>query len=182
MPFTIYDASITGAINLITALQGILTKAENHPDADTFPTHRLAPDMYPFAQQIWAVCTLAEAMATALQGRGGARVEFEDDPLATYAEMRARTERTLALLQSVDEAQAVECGDKESVWEFSSGLGKKSVTGVYFCAGAGLPNMYFHAVTAYAILRNAGVEVGKADYLMPFFKANILDHSTPVPA
>jgi uncharacterized protein len=28
-----------------------------------------------------------------------------------------------------------------------------------------LPNVYFHATTAYALLRHAGVEIGKRDFL-----------------
>ena len=28
-----------------------------------------------------------------------------------------------------------------------------------------LPNFFFHATTAYALLRQAGVELGKADFL-----------------
>ena len=31
-----------------------------------------------------------------------------------------------------------------------------------------LPNFFFHVTTAYAILRHAGVEIGKLDFLGPF--------------
>jgi hypothetical protein len=38
-------------------------------------------------------------------------------------------------------------------------------TGATYLFGFGLPNFYFHATTAYDILRHAGVEIGKRDFL-----------------
>lgn len=170
MPYTIYDASIVGAQRLLTALQGILAKAEAHPDAESFLTRRLAPDMYPFPYQIWAVCTLAASQAVALKGdEMPPQGEYEDSPLETYAAMRARVTEVLALVGTVDKDAAVANADKRFSVQFRAGIGKKELSRGGFCSGAGMPNMYFHTAIAYAILRNGGVELGKVDYLAPFF-------------
>ncbi|OAA82047.1 hypothetical protein LEL_01592 [Akanthomyces lecanii RCEF 1005] len=173
MPYTVYDASVIASKHILTALQGILTKAEAHPDGASFPERRLAPDMLPFSFQIWSVCAVAEAQALTLQQKEAVRREYEEAPLPTYASMRARIEQVLALLETVDRDAAVAAGDKTTTIDFKRSIGKKELTGAAFCAGAGIPNMYFHATIAYAILRNAGVELGKFDYLGPFFGGNI---------
>ena len=41
------------------------------------------------------------------------------------------------------------------------------MTGADYFLEHAIPNFYFHAVHTYAILRHAGVEVGKKDYLGP---------------
>jgi hypothetical protein len=38
-------------------------------------------------------------------------------------------------------------------------------TGETFLRGFSLPNFFFHATLTYALLRHAGVELGKMDYL-----------------
>ncbi|MEO5774514.1 MAG: DUF1993 family protein, partial [Sphingomicrobium sp.] len=47
---------------------------------------------------------------------------------------------------------------------FPNGTGYRFVGGQYL-AGFALPNFFFHATTAYAILRNVGVSLGKPDFL-----------------
>ncbi|EJP69366.1 hypothetical protein CRV24_002782 [Beauveria bassiana] len=173
MSYTIYDASIVAAKHLLTSLQGILTKAEAHPDAASHPDRRLAPEMLPLSFQIWSVCTVAEAQALTLQQKEAVTKQYEESPLPTYAAMRARIEQVLALLETVDRDAAVEAGEKMTSIDFKREVGRKELSGTAFCAGTGIPNMYFHTAIAYAILRNAGVELGKLDYLGPFVMANI---------
>ncbi|KAM3513601.1 hypothetical protein MY11210_002707 [Beauveria gryllotalpidicola] len=168
MSYTIYDASIMAAKHLLTSLQGILAKAEAHPDAASHPDRRLAPEMLPLSFQIWFVCTVAEAQALTLQKKEAVTKEYEESPLPTYAAMHARIEQVLALLETVDRDAAVEAGEKTMSIDFKGGSGRKELSGAAFCAGTKIPNMYFHTAIAYAILRNAGVELGKLDYLGPF--------------
>lgn len=173
MSYTIYDASIVAAQHLLTSLQGILSKAEAHPDGASFPDRRLAPDMLPFSFQVWSVCALAESQALLLQGKTPARKQYDESPLPTYAAMRARVDEVQALLKTMEkEATLAQAVETKSL-DFGRGKGEQKMTGAAFCAGVGIPNMYFHTTMAYAILRNAGVELGKLDYLGPFFMANI---------
>ena len=43
--------------------------------------------------------------------------------------------------------------------------GERKFTGQGYLLNFALPNFYFHATTAYDILRHCGVEVGKRDFL-----------------
>lgn len=38
--------------------------------------------------------------------------------------------------------------------------------------GHAIPNIYFHVSTAYSILRNQGVPLGKKDWIREFFRPN----------
>lgn len=57
--------------------------------------------------------------------------------------------------------------------DFGCKVGKKEISATSFYTGVGIPNNYFHVTIACAILRNAGVELGKFDYLAPFFLTHI---------
>ncbi|KAJ6780108.1 hypothetical protein PWT90_01037 [Aphanocladium album] len=173
MSFTIYEASVVAAKHLLKSLQGILTKAEAHPDAASFLERRLAPDMLPFSFQIWSVCALAESQALLLQGEVPPRKKYDEGPLPTYDAMRARMDQVMATLEDVDRETTIKKAAETMGLDFGRGSGTQYMTGDAFCAGIGIPNMYFHTAMAYAILRNAGVELGKLDYLGPFFAANI---------
>ncbi|KAJ3478828.1 hypothetical protein NLG97_g8472 [Lecanicillium saksenae] len=173
MSFTIYEASIVQAKYLLTSLRGILAKAEAHPDAATFPDRRLAPDMLPFSFQISSVCALTQAQALKLLGKQIAKEQYDDRPLPTYAAMHSRIDEVWAMLEGIDRDAAVESATKTARIDFGKEVGEKDLSAIAFCAGVGIPNMYFHTAMAYAILRNAGVDLGKFDYLGPFWGAYI---------
>jgi hypothetical protein len=62
--------------------------------------------------------------------------------------------------------------DREVVLKFPNGVGYRFV-GAQYLAGFALPNFFFHVTTAYAILRNAGVSLGKPDFLQHLGPPNI---------
>ncbi|CEJ93875.1 hypothetical protein VHEMI09438 [[Torrubiella] hemipterigena] len=174
MPYTLYDATILASKQMLTALDAILTKAEQHPDAASFPSKKLAEDMLPLSFQVQSVCKIAEVQAMRFkdmklpQGSG-----TYDGGLTTYPEMHAKIKETLAFVESVDRESAEKLIDEVRPVEFKPEMGTKDLTAAQFSTGATLPNLYFHLVMTYAILRNAGVELGKFDYLGPFWMANI---------
>ena len=53
--------------------------------------------------------------------------------------------------------------DKEIVVKLSSG--ERKFKGQAFLLNFCLPNFYFHATTAYDILRHCGIELGKRDFM-----------------
>ena len=86
------------------------------------------------------------------------------DTEASFAELKQRCAKTIAFLQSVDPA-AYDAGlAREVVITFPNGAGLR-FDGATFLNGYALPNFYFHASMAYAILRNEGVDLGKQDFL-----------------
>ena len=149
----------------LTALLAVLEKAETHAKARNFdPTNylalRLAPDMFPLARQVQTCCDHAKNGSSRLAGV--AAPVFEDNE-ATFAELRARVARTLEVLGALDR-KAVDAGAEREI-VFSAGPNKLKMRGDDYLVHFVQPNFYFHLVTAYGILRAAGVEIGKLDFL-----------------
>ena len=86
------------------------------------------------------------------------------DTETNFAELRERCDKTIAYLESADRAAIDGAGAREVVLRFPNGMGYR-FTGADYLTRFALPNFLFHATTAYAILRNQGVSVGKPDFL-----------------
>lgn len=146
-------------------LDAILGKAEQHAQArkfevNNFMTARLTPDMLPFAAQIRIACDQAKAAAANLSGKEAPRHE---DNETTVAELRARIGKCLAFLDSVTEKDFAGT-TADQVIKMPRPPGKGLRAQEYILARQ-IPNFYFHVTTAYALLRQGGVEIGKTDYL-----------------
>jgi uncharacterized protein len=122
---------------------------------------RLAPDMLPFAAQIRIACDAAK--------NGTARVasieapKFADDE-TTYAQLQERIAKTLQWLDTVP-ATAFD-GREDVDVTFPVGKdGSRTMKADAYLRHWVIPNVFFHVTTAYALLRHAGVDLGKADYL-----------------
>jgi hypothetical protein len=120
---------------------------------------RLAPDQLPFARQVQIACDTAKLATARVTGR---TPPSSPDTEATFAEVRERIRATRAFLDTFTPAE-FEGADVRTVtnprWD-----GRTMAGGTYFHQHA-VPNFYFHAAHTYAILRNNGVDLGKADYL-----------------
>ncbi|MFC5706429.1 DUF1993 domain-containing protein [Aeromonas eucrenophila] len=151
-------------IKMLTNLDQCLAKAEAHAEAkkfnvDNFFNERLIVDMLPFSKQVLICCDSARAViATASHSELPA---MGDDP-KTMADLRAHIQRSIAFLQSKLEADfsGFESGQYFPYW-----AGGKSMDGHTCVHEYGIPNFYFHLTMAYALLRQAGVNLGKGDYL-----------------
>jgi hypothetical protein len=86
------------------------------------------------------------------------------DTEASFAELKERCDRTIAFIESVDRAQLDGAEDRPVALRFPNGMGYR-FNGSDYLTGFALPNFFFHVTTAYAILRNAGISVGKPDFL-----------------
>ena len=136
----------------------ILKMAASQPEADTLPSDRLIKDMQPLSFQVRSVSNTVTRSLKRLIGV----VEAWEDNETTIGQLITRAEKTLALLQSIDPGK-LEGKDTVTV-ELPSG----QFTGKQFILGFGLPNLFFHLQTAYAIFRMKGVPLGKADYMEPW--------------
>ena len=165
MPLSLYESSVPSFERCLTAFLAILDKAEAHAKARKFdPTNylgmRVAPDMFPFVRQVQTFCDNAKNAPSRLAGV--AAPVFEDKE-ATFAELRDRVARTLEVLKTLD-AKAIDAAvDREIV--FPAGPAKFKMRGGDYLVHYVVPNFYFHLATAYDILRAAGVEIGKRDFL-----------------
>ncbi|WP_088311216.1 DUF1993 domain-containing protein [Novosphingobium sp. B 225] len=156
-----YQSSVPAFIAMLTNIKNWLDKAAAQKSEGELIEARLAPDMFPLARQIQIASDAAKGAAARLTGVDAPAMP---DTETTFAELRVRCDKTIAFLQSAD-AAAYDAGlAKEVVITFPNGAGIR-FDGHTFLTGFALPNFYFHASMAYAILRANGVDLGKQDFL-----------------
>jgi hypothetical protein len=146
---------------MLRSMRAWLDKAAAEGDEAALIGGRLAPDMHPLPRQYQIACDTAKLAVKRLSGVDAPVME---DTEASFDELRDRIDRTIAYIESVDRTAFEGAEDREVVIRFPSGQGYRFSGGDYLNRFA-LPNFYFHATAAYAILRNAGITVGKPDYL-----------------
>ena len=149
----------------LAALSKLLDKAEAFAAAKKFDAanmlaSRLAPDMFALTRQVQVACDLAKFGAARLAGIDPPK--FEDNE-KTIAELKARITKTLEFVRSVDR-KAIDASAERTI-SFPLGPKKGEMKGEDYLNHFVLPNFYFHATAAYAILRHCGVELGKRDFL-----------------
>jgi hypothetical protein len=166
MTFSTYAALIPTAKHILQNQSKILSKAaifarESQIDPATLISARLVPDMLPFSRQIQIACDTVKKGAARL-----AAVEapvFEDNEL-TIAELQTRIAKTIAFLESIHENDFV--GAETRALKIPMGPGiVMDFTGQDYLNQWVLPNFYFHTTTAYDLLRQQGVTLGKRDFL-----------------
>lgn len=121
---------------------------------------RLAPDMYPLLMQVRIACDFAKGSVARLAGEEPPKW---DDGETTIGELQARIARTIEFIGGFDPAR-FDGADARTVTLTIRGEPVEYVVLAYL-AHVALPNFFFHATTAYDILRHAGVELGKRDFI-----------------
>jgi hypothetical protein len=166
MPLSMHSATVPVFVRMLNNLLGWLDKAEAHAKARKFdPNHylalRLAPDMLPFARQIQIATDHVKGCLARLAGEEPPK--WADDE-KTLDELRARIRKTIDYAQSVA-AEKIDGSEKREI-QMPLGPGRTvTFPGEVFLKHFSLPNFFFHATMSYALLRHAGVELGKMDYL-----------------
>lgn len=149
---------------MLTNLSLILGKAQTFAEQKKFdPANllaaRLAPDQFNLVRQVQISCDSAKAYAAKLTGKEAPKHE---DTETTIAQLQARIQSTIQYLDSV---KAEEFQGWESRKITNPRREGKYLPGNEFAMQQAIPNFYFHTTTAYAILRNNGLEIGKKDFL-----------------
>lgn len=167
MSMSLYQAAVPTCIRALNNLAAVLEKAAAHAEAKKIDPQvllqsRLYPDMFPLVRQVQIASDTAKGGTARL-----AQVEppkYEDNE-ASFAELVARTKKTVAYLESLKPEQ-IDGGEERTVsWQTRSG--SKEMKAQPYLTSHLLPNVFFHCTTAYAILRHNGVEIGKKDFLGP---------------
>ncbi|KAL2151171.1 hypothetical protein VTH82DRAFT_6269 [Thermothelomyces myriococcoides] len=167
---SLYDTTIATSIHALKTLLDILKKAQTHPEASTLPQARLFPDMFPLTAQILIVIKFCEQFVTHLTGRTVEESSASLHEEKTLEELIELSEKTLALLETVSRDEVDGTAVKTTTVHLIP-YGDYNVTVEQFVLTYQLPNLYFHLVTAYDILRMKGLDVGKRDYLKNFVAA-----------
>lgn len=162
MSFSIYDASAPVFVKALANMQAWLDKAleAGKPEADLMAA-RLATDMLPFSAQYQIASDTAKLAVARLTG---VQAPPMPDTEATFAELKDRMQRTIDFVESVPPSAFEGAETRPVPVRFPNGMGYK-FEGADYLTGFALPNFFFHCTTAYALLRNNGVAVGKPDFL-----------------
>jgi uncharacterized protein len=160
------NASIPVFETSLNALSTLVDKAEAHAEAKKIDpavllNARLFPDMFPFTRQIQVACDLAKNGGSRLADAEAPR--FEDNE-TTFAALKARIAKTVAFVKTLD-AKKIDASAEREITFPIGGTNKAQMKGADYLNHFVLPNFYFHAATAYDILRHSGVEIGKRDFL-----------------
>ncbi len=159
MAYDIYDASIPPLIHMLGSLSQILSKGEAHGGIDPNEA-RLAADMLPLKNQVYIATDGAKGCGARL---AGVEIPKFADVETTFPELKERVSKTIAFLKSLDRKSFAGSENKEIVLKFPNTTFE--FKGADYVGKFVLPNVYFHITTAYGILRNKGVALGKGDYL-----------------
>jgi uncharacterized protein len=168
MPLSMYQASVPVFSQMLDSLASVLSKgeafaAERKIEPAVLLGWRLTPDMFPLQRQVQVVSDTAKGAVARL---AGIEVPKWEDSERSFAELQVRVAKTTEFIGAVKPAQI----DGSEAREISMTLGGKPAVfkGQPYLLGFALPNFYFHCTAAYAILRAAGVPLGKRDYLGNF--------------
>ncbi len=165
MSYTIYAAAIPPMRRMLKNLSSVLSKAQSHCEARKIDPAallgaRLYPDMLPLTRQVQIASDTAKGAAARL---AGIEIPKFEDNEASFAELQARIDKTVAFLDTVRPEQTEGSEDRGIVIVLRDRTLKFS--GADYLANWAQPNFFFHVTTAYALLRHGGVEIGKSDYL-----------------
>lgn len=159
-----YHLLVTSNIRQIKALKNILSKAEafgleKNISTEEIFDYKLTEDMFPFVKQIRN--TLDNAKMGVLRAVGKENIPHADNE-TEFAQLQARADSVINILENikVEDFEGIEDRTVEFPWMPGVILNmEKTVLNML------IPNFYFHATIAYAILRSKGVNLGKADFI-----------------
>ena len=165
MTISMYKVSVPMFVQFLSAQSGVIDKVVAHAEAKQLDPNyyfnlRFFADMYPYARQVQQASTHAARCCSALAG-----VPMPDLPNTetTFAELKARLAKTVDFCKGLKPAQIDGTEDKEIVLKL--GTNERKFTGQALLLNFILPNFYFHCTTAYDLLRQAGVDLAKRDFM-----------------
>lgn len=168
MSISIYDASVGVFIPFLDNLSGLLDHAGAYAEVRKIDPAillgmRLYPNMYNLAQQV------EEANRHAIIACGllaGCEPPTFPEPAANLAELNRRVAAACGFMRGLPRSVIDGAGEKEVVFRFRSGA-ERSFGGHSLLLTFSVPQFFFHLTTAYDILRHAGVDLAKKDFLGP---------------
>jgi hypothetical protein len=166
MSSPLHTATVGVFLQILPQVVRLIDKAEAHCRENGLPDEALTgasltPDMWPFAKQIsYVVLSSAGAMAALRTGVTGPDL---DPPMTEFAPLRQSVTDAIAVLQAVQPGEIDDAAGRDVVFAFSTN--RMEYVAEDFLLSFCLPNFFFHATTAYAVLRSKGVNIGKRDFL-----------------
>jgi uncharacterized protein len=165
MSFGMFAASVPAFLQMLKNLSAILDKAEafaaeREIEPEVLLNWRLASDMFPLTRQVQIAADFAKGTTARL---AGAEVPKYADDETTFAALKARIAKTVKFVEGFKPKDI----DGSETRDITLTVGGQDMhfKGEPYLVHFALPNFYFHATTAYNILRRCGVEIGKRDLI-----------------
>jgi uncharacterized protein len=166
MTSSLYEISVPSYLQTLGATGGFMEKAvvhfqEKSVNVVEIVETRLYSDMLPFRFQIQA---LVQHSVGAIEGlKNGLFKPPTGLPSSDYRELQKLVADAQSTLHSISPETVNACAGREMIFEIRGT--RIPFTAEGFVTSFSLPNFYFHATTAYDILRSKGVPLGKRDFL-----------------
>jgi hypothetical protein len=165
MSISMYDASVPVFRQMLNSLSAILDKAESHAsgrkiDPAALLQARLYPDMFPLTRQVQIAADFAKGACARL---AGVEVPRYEDTEQSFGELKQRIAKTVAFLEGLPRDAIANSEERDIVLTVAGQ--PMEFKGQEYLLHWALSNFYFHATTAYAILRHNGIELGKRDFI-----------------
>lgn len=165
MSLSMFHASIPVLLRYLNNLEAILEKGAQHARQRNvedihYTAMRLMPDMFPLSRQVQIACDVAKGGGARL---AGLQPPVHEDTETSFDELKGRVLKVIQYLKEIKPAQIDGSEDKEI--SLKAGNQELSFKGADYLLNFVLPNVFFHITTTYALLRAAGVDLGKRDFL-----------------
>jgi len=163
-----YQVSVPVFIRALTNLSSLLHKAaafaaERQINESELVNARLAPDMFSLARQVQSASDAAKSCAARLSGR---EIPSYPDIETSLAQLQERIGKTIEFLKSLPLESFAAAGERPINMNMRGTA--RTFSGYDYLFRLAIPNLFFHVTTAYDILRNQGLAIGKSDYLGSF--------------
>lgn len=165
MTLSMYQASVPLLVRALGNLAHVLKKGAEHAKSknvgdEVLLQTRLIPDMLPLLRQVQIATDMAKNGVARLAGVEPLAIE---DKETTLAELYARLDRVIAYLKEFRPEQID--GSETRPITLKMRQGELHFEGQAYLLHFVIPNVFFHCTTAYNILREAGAELGKQDFI-----------------
>ena len=165
MALSMYAVTIPVIQKNLTNLMALLDKGEAYAKAKDFDPSillgmRLAPDMYSLTEQVQTATHFAKTLPSRLAGREPPGWE---DGEKTFSDLKERIRRAMEFVRGFKAGDIDGSEDREILANVNDR--KVPFSGLSYTLNFAFPNFFFHIAASYAILRHAGVSLGKSDFL-----------------
>jgi uncharacterized protein len=165
---SLHEASVGVFVPYLTNLSALLNRATDYAesrkiDSAVLLNMRLSPTMYSLKQQVGEANRHATVSCALLAGRAP---HMFSDAEPDIVELKARISAAIDFVQGLPRADIDAAADKEVAFTFKNGS-QRTFTGKSLLLTFSVPQFFFHVTTAYDILRHAGVDIAKKDFLGP---------------
>ena len=163
-----YEASVGVFVPFLENLSRLLSHASAYAEARKIDPSillkmRLYPNMYNLTQQVGEANRHAVVASALLAGRGAHTFPVSEPNIA---ELKSRITSAIGFVQGLPREAIDDAADREVIFTFKNGTGR-TFTGRTLLLTFSVPQFFFHVTTAYDILRHAGVDLAKRDFVGP---------------